>query len=53
MAEANGAVAHGGIINSEHGTVTERKFVDPNGQIFDLTSAEYARDFWRIAVESA
>ena len=22
----------------------------PNGQVFDLTSPEYARDFWRIAV---
>lgn len=49
-AEANGAVAHGGIISSEHGTVTERKFLDPNGQVFDLTSPEYARDHWRIAV---
>ena len=36
--------------NSERGTETERKFRDPNGQVFDLTSPEYARDFWRIAV---
>src|SRR6185436_13970063 len=49
-AEANGATAHGGIINSEQGTVTERKFLDPNGQPFDLTSPEYAKEFWRIAV---
>jgi catechol 2,3-dioxygenase-like lactoylglutathione lyase family enzyme len=48
--EANGAVRHGGIINSERGTETERKYRDPNGQVFDLTSPEYARDFWRIAV---
>lgn len=48
--KANGAVAHGGIITSEHGTVTERKYLDPNGQVFDLTSPEYAREFWRIAV---
>jgi len=48
--EANGAVRHGRIINSELGTETERKFCDPNGQIFDLTSPEYARDVWRIAV---
>ena len=48
--EANGAVRQGGIINSERGTETERKFRDPNGQMFDLTSPEYARDFWRIAV---
>ena len=49
-AEANGAVRHGGIIHSESGTETERKFKDPNGQIFDLTGPEYARDFWRVAV---
>lgn len=48
--EANGAVRHGGIINAERGTETERKYRDPNGQVFDLTSPEYARDFWRIAV---
>jgi catechol 2,3-dioxygenase-like lactoylglutathione lyase family enzyme len=49
-AEANGAVRQGGIINSEHGKETERKFRDPNGQVFDLTGPEYARDFWRVAV---
>jgi catechol 2,3-dioxygenase-like lactoylglutathione lyase family enzyme len=48
--EANGAVRHGGIIHSESGTETERKYRDPNGQVFDLTSPEYARDFWRVAV---
>jgi len=48
--EANGAVLHGGIINSEQGTETERKYRDPSGQIFDLTSPEYARDFWQVAV---
>ena len=49
-AVANGAVAHGGIISSERSTVTERKYLDPNGQGFDLTSHEYARDFWHVAV---
>ena len=49
-AEANGAVRAGGIINSELGKETERKFRDPNGQVFDLTGPEYARDFWRVAV---
>jgi catechol 2,3-dioxygenase-like lactoylglutathione lyase family enzyme len=49
-AEAHGAVRHGGIINSEHGTETERKFRDPNGQVFDLTGHDYARDFWHVAV---
>lgn len=48
--EANGAVRHGGIINTESGTETERKFRDPNGQIFDLTRPEYARDVWQVAV---
>jgi len=48
--EANGAVRHGGIIHAESGTETERKYLDPNGQVFDLTSPEYARDFWRVAV---
>ena len=47
--EANGAIFHGGI-NAARGAVGERKYVDPNGQIFDLTGHEYARDTWRIAV---
>lgn len=52
QAEANGAVRCGGIMlaASEGGRETERKFRDPNGQVFDLTSPEYARDFWRVAV---
>lgn len=48
--EASGAVHHGGIVDSQRGTETERKYRDPNGQVFDLTSPAYARDFWRIAV---
>ena len=48
--EAVGARRHGAIINSEQGTESERKFVDPNGQVFDLTSPTYARDVWQIAV---
>ncbi len=48
--EAVGAKRHGAIINSEQGTESERKFLDPNGQVFDLTSPSYARDFWRIKV---
>ena len=48
--EAVGAVRQGGILSSERGTETERKFRDPNGQVFDLTGPEYARDFWRVAV---
>ena len=48
--EAVGARRHGAIINSEQGTESERKFLDPNGQVFDLTSPKYARDVWQIAV---
>ena len=49
--QAVGAVPHGGIINSQSGTETEHKFLDPNGQVFDLTSPKYARDVWNIAVD--
>jgi len=49
-AEANGAVCYAGIINPEEGTETERKFRDPNGQMFDLTSPDHAREIWRITV---
>jgi catechol 2,3-dioxygenase-like lactoylglutathione lyase family enzyme len=48
--EAVGARRHGAIINAEQGTESERKFLDPNGQVFDLTSPKYARDVWNIAV---
>jgi lactoylglutathione lyase len=49
-AEANGAVFHGGI-SSARGSIGERKYRDPNGQIFDLTGPEYARDTWQVQVE--
>ena len=48
--EANGAVFHGGI-SAERGAVGERKYRDPNGQIFDLTGHEYARDAWHVRIE--
>ncbi len=48
--EANGAVRHGAIVNAEAETESERKFLDPNGQVFDLTSPGYARDVWHVAV---
>jgi catechol 2,3-dioxygenase-like lactoylglutathione lyase family enzyme len=48
--EANGAVFHGGI-NAARGSVGERKYLDPNGQIFDLTGHEYARDTWQVRVD--
>jgi catechol 2,3-dioxygenase-like lactoylglutathione lyase family enzyme len=48
--EANGATFKGAI-NEQRGHVGERKFADPNGQIFDLTGHEYARDFWQVAID--
>jgi catechol 2,3-dioxygenase-like lactoylglutathione lyase family enzyme len=48
--EAVGARRHGAIISSEEATESERKFLDPNGQVFDLTSPKYARDVWHVAV---
>ena len=48
--ETCGAVRHGAIINAEAGTESERKFLDPNGQVFDLTSPSYARDVWHVGV---
>ena len=48
QAQAVGAVPHGGIIDSDQGTESEHKFLDPNGQVFDITSRGYARDVWQI-----
>ena len=48
--EANGATFKGGI-NEKRGPVGERKFADPNGQIFDLTGRDYARDFWQVKLD--
>ena len=42
----------GGLVgNEKRGPVGERKFADPNGQIFDLTGNDYARDFWQIKLD--
>jgi catechol-2,3-dioxygenase len=49
--EANGAVYHGEILGSGRGPMTERKYLDPNGQMFDITTAEHARTTWQIRVE--
>ena len=51
--ESNGAVFHGGILGTGSGLETERKYTDPNGVNFDITMPEYARDFWKIAVDAA
>ena len=49
--EANGAVYHGQILGVGRGPMTERKYLDPNGVMFDITTAEHARETWRIPVE--
>ena len=46
--EANGATYSGVILASGRAPTTERKYRDPNGQVFDLTSAQYARDIWHV-----
>jgi catechol 2,3-dioxygenase-like lactoylglutathione lyase family enzyme len=48
--EANGAVYGGEILGSGRGPMTERKYRDPNGQMFDITTPEHARETWQIAV---
>ena len=51
--DAAGGVYHGEILGTGRGPMTERKYVDPNGVMFDITTAEHARDSWRIPVETA
>jgi len=48
--EANGAKYHGEILGTGRGPMTERKYLDPNGHMFDITTAEHARETWHIAV---
>ncbi len=48
--EANGAKYHGEILGTGRGPTTERKYLDPNGHMFDITTAEHARETWHIAV---
>ena len=51
--EANGAVYHGEILGSGRGPMTERKYLDPNGLMFDITTADHARHVWHIPVDTA
>jgi methylmalonyl-CoA/ethylmalonyl-CoA epimerase len=51
--EANGAVYHGEILGSGRGPMTERKYLDPSGSMFDITTPEHAHNTWRIPVETA
>ena len=50
--EANGAVYKGEILGTGRGPMTERKYHDPNGQMFDITTAAHAKETWQIAVEA-
>lgn len=50
--EENGGVYHGEILGTGRGPMTERKYLDPNGVMFDITTAEHARDSWRIPVDA-
>jgi hypothetical protein len=50
--EANGATYHGEILGSGKGPMTERKYLDVLGSMFDITTADHARETWRIPVES-
>ncbi len=51
--ESNGAKFVGGILGTGSGLETERKYVAPDGVNFDITMPEYAREFWKIAVDTA
>ena len=49
--EANGAAYHGEILGSGSGPMNERKYLDPNGLMFDITTPEHARRVWHIPVD--
>lgn len=49
--EARGAVYCGEILGSGRGSQTERKYRDPAGQMFDITTAEHARDTWQVRID--
>jgi catechol 2,3-dioxygenase-like lactoylglutathione lyase family enzyme len=48
--EANGGVYSGEILGAGRGPMTERKYRDPNGQLFDITTAQHAKETWHIDV---
>ena len=50
--EANGARYKGEILGTGRGPMTERKYVDPNGSMFDITTAQHARETWQSAVDA-
>jgi catechol 2,3-dioxygenase-like lactoylglutathione lyase family enzyme len=48
--EANGGVYSGEILDAGRGPMTERKYRDPNGHMFDITTAQHATETWQIDV---
>jgi len=46
--EASGGVYHGQIKNIGQGPKSERKYRDPNGQLFDIATADHAEKVWCI-----
>ena len=50
--EGNGAVYAGEILGTGRGPMTERKYRDPNGQMFDITTTQHAKETWQIAVDA-
>jgi catechol-2,3-dioxygenase len=50
QAKASGASFQGEILGTGRAD-GERKFRDPNGQIFDLTGPAYASEVWNIKVD--
>ena len=50
--EANGAKYHGVIPGSGKGPMTERKYLDPNGSMFDIATGDHVRNVWRVPADS-
>jgi hypothetical protein len=48
--ESNGARYYSEILGAGTGPQGERKYFDPTGQQFDITTEQHARETWRIPV---
>ena len=46
--DPNGALYKGEILGAGRGPMTERKDLDPNGQMFDITTAQHAKETGHI-----
>lgn len=52
--EGAGAVYHGGPLGTtDSGPMTERKYADPNGLMFDIATADHARRVWHLTPEGS